>query len=54
MGIKRWRLIAKDGTEWAGIVREAKAVKPERRRRIKLFVCKHTVIVFSFPSCSSF
>jgi hypothetical protein len=27
MGIKRWRLIAKDGTEWAGIVREAKALQ---------------------------
>jgi hypothetical protein len=34
MGIKRWRLIAKDRTEWASIVREARAVKPERRRRI--------------------
>jgi hypothetical protein len=28
MGIKRWRPIAKDRMEWAGIVREAKAVKP--------------------------
>jgi hypothetical protein len=27
MGIKRWRLIAKDRTEWAGIVREAKALQ---------------------------
>jgi hypothetical protein len=34
MGIKRWRLIAKDRTEWAGIVREARAVKPERRRSL--------------------
>jgi hypothetical protein len=25
--IKRWRLIAKDRTEWAGIVREAKALQ---------------------------
>jgi hypothetical protein len=27
MGIKRWRLIAKERTEWAGIVREAKALQ---------------------------
>jgi hypothetical protein len=27
MGIKRWRLIAEDRTEWAGIVREAKALQ---------------------------
>jgi hypothetical protein len=27
MGIKRWRLIAKDRTGWAGIVREAKALQ---------------------------
>jgi hypothetical protein len=26
-GIRRWRLIAKDRTEWAGIVREAKALQ---------------------------
>jgi hypothetical protein len=36
MGIKRWRLIAKYRTEWAGIVKGGKgpetAVKPERRR----------------------
>jgi hypothetical protein len=32
MGIKRWRLIAKDRTEWVGIVREARAVKSERER----------------------
>jgi hypothetical protein len=25
--VKRWRLIAKDRTEWAGIVREAKALQ---------------------------
>jgi hypothetical protein len=27
VGIKRWRLIAKDKTEWAGIVRGAKALQ---------------------------
>jgi hypothetical protein len=27
MGTKRWRLIAKDRTEWAGIVREEKALQ---------------------------
>jgi hypothetical protein len=27
MGIKRWRLIAKDGMEWAGIIREEKALQ---------------------------
>jgi hypothetical protein len=32
-GIKRWRLMAIDRTEWAGIiVREAKDLKPERER----------------------
>jgi hypothetical protein len=35
MGIKRWRLIAKDGTEWAGIVREAKACKGRKAREKK-------------------
>jgi hypothetical protein len=25
--IRRWRLIAKDRTEWAGIIREAKALQ---------------------------
>jgi hypothetical protein len=27
MGIKRWRLIAKDRMEWAGIIREAKVLQ---------------------------
>jgi hypothetical protein len=27
MGIKRWKLIAKDRTEWAGVIREAKALQ---------------------------
>jgi hypothetical protein len=27
MGTKRWRFIAKDRTEWAGIVREARALQ---------------------------
>jgi hypothetical protein len=29
MSIKLWRLIAKDRTQLAGILREAKAIKPE-------------------------
>jgi hypothetical protein len=50
MGIKRWRLIAKYRTEWAGIIREAKALQgPQSQREeevsknesrlIKLSVC---------------
>jgi hypothetical protein len=27
MGIKRWRLIAKDRMEWAGIIMKAKALQ---------------------------
>jgi hypothetical protein len=27
MGIKRWRLIAKDRPEWAGVIWEAKALQ---------------------------
>jgi hypothetical protein len=33
MGIKRWRLIAKDRTEWAGIVREAKPLQGPKIQR---------------------
>jgi hypothetical protein len=37
MGIKRWRLIAKDRTEWAGIVREAKALQGPYSQREEYF-----------------
>jgi hypothetical protein len=42
MGIKRWRLIAKDRTEWAGIVREAKALQgPQSQREEEYCIGMH-------------
>jgi hypothetical protein len=33
LSIKRWRIIAKDRTEWAGIIREAKALQGPQSQR---------------------